>query len=118
MQHIFSFSTDTLPVSEALFAKLLRSAPHEVPAVVEALSETTRARLALFCNARAHLRDISFTIARTCSETVLMREGAQAGVSLLAQAHSGVLERDVPSRPAGRPISLARMPRTERDARI
>lgn len=82
MQRAYTFSNDTLPVPEALFSRLIGAAPRDVATLVAALSETVRARLALFLNARAHLRHLGHAVADTCSETILMREGGQAGAFL------------------------------------
>ena len=113
MQRTYSFSNESLPVSEALFARLIRADAGAVRDLVAALPEGARARLALFCNARAHFRDLGHTIADTCSEVVLMREGGQAGL-FLADRNKRDLGKSGASPRAGiRPITLHRATRTD-----
>lgn len=72
-------------ISDALVAKVCRSTPAEAQALGLTLSDADRAKLALFCNAKTHLRAQGREIARTCTEASLVREGGLAGALLLRQ---------------------------------
>jgi hypothetical protein len=106
MQRPEGLSDSTLPVAEALFAQIIGCAPQEVAPLVGALSEPARARLALFCNARAHLRQIGHAIADTCSEGALLREGGQAGAFLFDRS-TRELDRPHQFTRVARRVSLA-----------
>ena len=80
-----SLSDERLPVPEALFGMVCRSTLNEARELCERLPEVTRARLAIFCNARAHLRDVGRAIASACSQDILVAEGGYAGAVLFKQ---------------------------------
>ncbi len=86
---INSITEERIPVSEALFAQICRASPEEARTLSLLLSPVERAQLALFCNARSHLRDRGRAIAEVCSEDSLRLEGGYAGMVLFAQAKSG-----------------------------
>ncbi len=111
MQHDDNLSNDSLPVSEALFTLLIRSMPQQARDLTSGMSDGQRARLALFCNARAHLREMGHVLAKTCSEEGLVREGGQAGRSLFAQARADVVVSNFSAKLATRPVTLARLAR-------
>lgn len=60
------------PVSDELLGTIYRSHEHGLPALVATVSEELRARLAVFCYGRAHLRDIGLAIAASCTHGVLV----------------------------------------------
>ncbi len=71
------------------------------------LTMTERAALALFCNARTHLRAQGRAIASACSLASLAKEGGQAGVTLFDQAEAAADTWGAPVREGKRPVSLA-----------
>lgn len=75
-----------LPISEELFACLIRLGTSEVREFVSGLPESKRAQLALFCYARSHFRDVGLLIAKECSKFALSAHGGNAGVFLASQA--------------------------------
>lgn len=93
-------------ITEALIARIIRSKPEEVAALVAGLPETARAQVAIFCNARAHLRVHGRAIAATCSLAGLSWAGGPAAVAMLDDATQD--ESDVPAMSRKRQISLAR----------
>ena len=78
--------TNALPISQELFACLIRLKASEVREFVSGLPESKRAQLALFCYARSHLRDTGLLIARECSKFALAAHGGNAGAFLASQA--------------------------------
>ena len=80
-------STDEqIAVPTALFAALCSAKETDAHILVADLPEADRARLALFCNSRSHLRGVGRAIAYTCSLSALTLEGGTAGQFLFEQA--------------------------------
>jgi hypothetical protein len=77
---------ETCPVPDHFLAKLYRSTAAEARDLCLPLPEPVRARLALFCSARVHLRDLARTIAATCAQSILVREGRESGRVLWEEA--------------------------------
>jgi hypothetical protein len=77
---------ETCPVPDSFLAKLYRSTAVEARDLCLPLAEPLRARLALFCSARVHLRDLARTIAATCALSTLTREGRESGRVLWEEA--------------------------------
>jgi hypothetical protein len=63
------------PVSDAIISRLYRADDVDIRAIASELPEATRAELALFCYARAHLRNIGRQIAEACDRETLIRAG-------------------------------------------
>lgn len=97
-----------LVISEALIAKLCRATPIEALALSLELSALERAKLAVFCNARTHLRSQGRAIASACTEASLLQEAGQAGFVLLQQTRVGPDTWGSTSRASAREISLSR----------
>jgi hypothetical protein len=70
---------EACPVPDHFLARLYRSTTVEARDLCLPLPEPVRARLALFCGARVHLRDLARTIAATCAQSALIREGRESG---------------------------------------
>jgi hypothetical protein len=68
----------TCPVSDDVLARLYRGSAADVDTIVSELSEPTRARLAVFCYSRAHLREIGRQTAALCSPQILLRVAGPA----------------------------------------
>ena len=64
------------PVSLDMLGHLYRANPAAVPDILRHLPEDSRARLALFCYNRSHLRELALTVAADCSP---VRLGELAG---------------------------------------
>jgi hypothetical protein len=77
---------ETCPVPDSFLARLYRSTAAEARDLCLPLPEPVRARLALFCSARVHLRNLARTIAATCAQSTLMREGRESGRVLWEEA--------------------------------
>lgn len=58
--------------------QLYRSEGHKVAELVSNLGADQRARLALFCYGRAHMREIGLAIAATCDASILIETGGPA----------------------------------------
>ena len=71
------------PLEETI-GRLYRAASHDVAGVVSALAAEQRARLALFCYNRAHMREIGVAVAATCDLGTLVEVGAAVGHALFA----------------------------------
>lgn len=93
-------------ISDAMIARICRGTPAEARTLALELSESNRAKLAIFCNARAHLRAHGREIAGVCTEESLHREGGLAGIMLLRQIDFEPDSWGGTARAASRKISL------------
>ncbi len=80
-------------VSEDVVGKLHRSNGRDVDQILADFSEEQRARLALFCYGRVHMREIGLAVAATCEIGSLVDAGGHAGQTLYLMAR----ERPVPT---------------------
>lgn len=77
---------ETCPVPEHVLARLRRD---NDPAAADDFPEAVRARLAVFCNSRAHFRELGLRLARGCTERALVESaGGAAGAVLFAQSRA------------------------------
>ncbi|HEX2552161.1 MAG TPA: hypothetical protein VHL98_00570 [Microvirga sp.] len=100
------------PVPLDTLGRLYRGGPHVLDETLARLSDVERARLALFCNARRHLRELGLKIAATCDEATLVRAAGSAGSILFLQSRSPHRREEfepAPSVPSPRKVSLARL---------
>jgi hypothetical protein len=89
-----------------VIGQLHRTRGGGVDAVVAGFPAEQRARLALFCFSRAHMREIGIAIAATCELDVLSDIGAAAGAALYTISRERPVIDKVPTH--GRPkITLA-----------
>ena len=99
---------EACPVPEHTLGRLYSSPKRDLADILATLPGLQRARLAVFCHARAHLRDMGLAIAATCDEADLTHAAGQLGVVLYAesrkQAHHPPEQKPQFSR---RAISLA-----------
>jgi hypothetical protein len=79
------YSETVCPVPEHVLSAIHRASPHEALNISKLLPGTQRARFALFCYARTHLREAGLAIAIGCTDEDLVREGGIAGQALIAQ---------------------------------
>jgi hypothetical protein len=98
------YNDTTCPVPEHVLSAIHRATPHEALNISKLLPGIQRARFALFCYARAHLRDAGLAIAIGCSDADLVREGGIAGQALIAQRTLPKADRGPRTRA---PVSLA-----------
>ena len=73
-------------LSDTFLGKIYRATSDEARRLSLALDEADRARLALFCNGKAHLRGHGRAIATACTLESLISEAGQAGRILFDQA--------------------------------
>jgi hypothetical protein len=99
---------DRAQVQEELFGQVCRSTPDEARNISLLLQVSERAALALFCNARAHLREHGRAIASACTKESLSMEGGLAGLVLFGQIEAGAETWGTAMRPEKRGVSLAR----------
>jgi hypothetical protein len=64
--------------------RLYGATGHDIAGVVSAFPAEQRARLALFCYNRAHMREIGLAVAATCDLPTLVEAGANVGHVLFA----------------------------------
>src|SRR3954470_4041717 len=69
-------------ISEDVVGRLHRSNGRDVDQILADFSEDQRARLALFCYGRVHMREIGLAVAATCELGSLIDAGGQAGQTL------------------------------------
>ena len=77
---------DGCPVSEEVLGRLYRSDEAGTAEMVTGLSEHAKARLALFCYARRHMRELGLRIATQCDERILVGIAGAAGGVLYTQS--------------------------------
>jgi hypothetical protein len=94
----------TCPITLDLLGELYRADPITVNARLSGFSEDQRARVALFCYSRAHLRDLALTIAAGCDAARLGELAGTLGQVLAGQCRAKVRDFGGASMPfASRP---------------
>ncbi len=73
------------PVADDIMAAIVHATPAEALTISRLLPERERAKLALFCYERVHLRDTACAIAIACENSELIRQGGMAGEALIVQ---------------------------------
>ena len=73
-------------LNEGLLADVYRSTPENARVISMTLTPIEQAKLALFCNSKAHLRAHGRAIATACAEAMLFQVGDTAGLMLARQA--------------------------------
>ena len=107
-QFVTPLQPEPCPVPDDVLGQLYSSPHHHLAEAVSTMPGLQRARLALFCNRRAHLQDLGLSLAATCSEADLADEGGQMGVMLFSQSREKAGNfREHNPRFRRRPISLA-----------
>jgi hypothetical protein len=103
-----SMREDDICISEELIGRLHHATEDSVLDLVSTLRASERAKLAMHCYRKSHLRQIGLTIATTCDLKSLVQElGSVLGGAIFAQSRRPSEE---PSRLWGRPrpaITLA-----------
>ena len=102
-----SFDRDDQTAMTEALARLYGAATQSISDIVENLSASERAKLAVFCYGRAHLNAIGLAIAATCDldHLVAASNSATAGQTLFTQSREMSVEKpSVGRRPA---ITLA-----------
>src|SRR5215218_1554892 len=109
--HTFTpLQPEPCPVPERLLGQLYSSPRRDLAEALTTMPGLQRARLALFCNRRAHLHEMGLSIAATCSEADLAHEGAAVGAMLFRQSReSAGQSREHNPHFRRKPISLATM---------
>ncbi len=100
------------PVPLDALGRMYRGDERELSETLRRLTAVQRARLAVFCNSRSHMRDLGLRVAATCDEQPLIQVAGAAGSILFAQSRSARRHEDpapLPSVPAARKVSLARL---------
>jgi hypothetical protein len=107
-QFVTPLQPEPCPVPDDVLGQLYSSPQHNLAEAVSTMPGLQRARLALFCNRRAHLQDLGLSLAATCSEADLVHEGGQMGTMLFSQSREKAGHiREHNARFRRRPISLA-----------
>ncbi len=100
------------PIPLSTLGRLYGGDERALSDTLQTLTEPQRARLALFCNNRQHLRELGLRIAASCAEQVLVQVAGPAGAVLFHQSrgHKHRVEIDRTSAaPVKRKITLARL---------
>ncbi len=100
------------PIPLDTLGRLYRGDERALSETLQRLTDLQRARLAVFCNSRQHLRELGLRIAATCEEQALVRAAGSAGSILFIQSRSTRRREEldpVPPVPAPRKVSLARL---------
>ena len=97
------------PVGDAVLSRLYRADAAGIAEIAAGLSRETRAQLAGFCFARAHLRSIGREIARHCDDAALLHcVGGAFGACLVEAKRNDADVAEAQGARAGRPrVTLA-----------
>src|SRR3954451_5536695 len=110
LRTVIPLQPEPCPVPDQLLGELYSSPKRDLAEALITMPGLQRARLALFCNRRAHLHEMGLSIAATCSKADLLHEGGQVGAMLFRQSREKVGEiREHNPQFRRRPISLATM---------
>jgi len=103
---------EACPVRDELLGEMYRASESGLQSLVESVSSSVRARLALFCYHRSHLHSLGVAIAASCSPRELIDAGGRVGSMLYAQSRDAAMGA-VSVLPGGRkPITLSTKPLT------
>jgi len=103
---------EACPVRDELLGEMYRASESGLQSLVESVSSSVRARLALFCYHRSHLHSLGVAIAASCSPRELIDAGGRVGSMLYAQSRDVAMGAAV-ALPGGRkPITLSTRPLT------
>jgi hypothetical protein len=83
-------ASEQCPVSLDFLGQLYRSDAAEADELLQTLPGDRRARLALFCYHRAHLRDLALRIAETCEPERLAQLAGVQGQVLATQCRTAL----------------------------
>jgi hypothetical protein len=83
---------------EEIIGRLYASGTTNAAEILASASDAQKARLALFCYERAHMRAIGLAVAATCDEAALIEAGGKLGEAIYAQARQGKVEAPVTRR--------------------
>jgi hypothetical protein len=78
--------SDPCPVPDNMLGELYRANKNGLTEMIATVSPDVRARLALYCYRRGHLKGIGLTIASTCALYDLETSGGAAGAALYARS--------------------------------
>jgi len=95
------------PVPLEILALLLRSDEQKIEDIALSIPEMQRAALAAFCYSRAHMRPLSFQLARHCDVRSLRMTAGLAAEGLISQSQSCAVLDSAP-RLAGRSVTNSR----------
>jgi hypothetical protein len=79
---------EVCPVSDQLLGHLYRQTHSGLTELLRGMGAETRAKLALYCYARTHLREAGLMIAATCDRQNLISVGAQIGEAVFQRAQA------------------------------
>ena len=85
-RRVVPLQEEACPVPDHTLGQLYSSPKRDLADIVATLPGLQRARLAMFCHARAHLRDMGLAIAATCEEADLVHVAGQLGTVLHSQS--------------------------------
>ena len=92
------------PVPLDVLGELYRAEPEDQAEQLAALSEDQRARLALYCYGKAHMRDLALTIAARCDPAKLEEIAGPLGKVIAAQSTGKRRSFGAePEQPSGKP---------------
>lgn len=97
------------PIDLDTLALLLRSGAERIESIIGALPPVERARLAVFCVGRCHMRKLGLEIALHCDERSLWLAAGALGAALFEQSRdAGGFDKGM-TVDHKKPISLARL---------
>jgi len=85
-EHRILLEDEPCPVSDETLGEMYRASLHGLHKLIEAIPQTTRAMLAVYCYRRAHLASIGLAIAATCEKDDLSAFGGNAGAILFERS--------------------------------
>jgi len=85
-EHRALLEDEVCPVPDEMLGAMYRASPHGLNELIDTVSPTTRALLAVYCYRRAHLASIGLAIAATCDKDDLAWLGGNAGAVLFERS--------------------------------
>src|SRR5215210_2796494 len=108
LQTAVSLQPEPCPIPDQFLGELYSAPQRDLAQALNTMPGLQRARLAIFCNKRAHLHNMGLSIAATCSEADLVHEGGAMGEMLFTQSREKTAQiREHNPQYRRRPISLA-----------
>jgi hypothetical protein len=101
-EHRALLEDEVCPVPDEMLGAMYRASPHGLNELIDTVSPTTRALLAVYCYRRAHLASIGLAIAATCDKEDLAWLGGNAGAVLFERSREGPKSSVTDSHTTGR----------------
>jgi hypothetical protein len=101
-EHRTLLEDEVCPVPDEMLGAMYRASAHGLNELIDTISPTTRALLAMYCYRRAHLASIGLAIAATCDKDDLNWLGGNVGAVLFERSREAPKSSFTDSHTSGR----------------